>query len=178
MTTTTSRGLWRRNSARNGLARLSLHSQRANAKTSRSPSASEKFRFHLGSVAWHMRECRAGGDVVLPKMHARSSSEPIATPETDGDGDDGVRSESANPTRRTVCGADRFRSNILFCAGRLVDDHEFERLLTSNHRLFLICIINSWAQTLYLLYLYTLRILELFLTFRPFTALITVDSPL
>ena len=69
--------------------------------------------------------------------------------------------------------------NFHFCAGILVDDHEFERLLTSNHRLFLICIINSWAQTLYLylLYLYTLRILELFLTFRPFTALITVDSP-
>ena len=69
----------------------------ANAKTPTSPSASEKLRFHLGSVARRVRACRAGGDAAVPKTHARSSSEPIATPGADGDGDGvGVQSESGH----------------------------------------------------------------------------------
>ena len=60
-----------------------------------SPSASEKLRFHLGSVARRVRARRVGGDAAVPKTHARSSSEPTATPEVDGDGD-GVRSESGH----------------------------------------------------------------------------------
>ena len=62
----------------------------ANAKT----PTSEKLRFHLGSVARRVRARRAGGDVAVPKTHARCSSEPVVTPEADGDGDGvGVRSE-------------------------------------------------------------------------------------
>ncbi|KAF8270112.1 hypothetical protein EI94DRAFT_1723475 [Lactarius quietus] len=54
-----------------------------------SPSASEKLRFHLGSVARRMRACKA--------THARSSSEPSANPVADGDGADAsVRSESGH----------------------------------------------------------------------------------
>ena len=62
-----------------------------------SPSASEKLRFHLGSVARRVRARRVGSDAAVPKTHARSSSEPTAPPEADGDGDgdgEGVRSES------------------------------------------------------------------------------------
>jgi hypothetical protein len=92
----------------------------ANAKTPTSPSASEKLRFHLGSVARRVRACRAGGDAAVPKTHARSSSEPIATPGADGDGVVWVCSRSRatkNPTRRAVCGANRSRSS--FSCGRL-----------------------------------------------------------
>ena len=67
------------------------------AKTPTSPSASEKLRFHLGSVARRVRARRAGGDVAVPKTHARSSSEPVATPGADDDGNGvGVRSESGH----------------------------------------------------------------------------------
>lgn len=52
----------------------------SSAKTPMSPAAPEKLRFHLGSVARCVRACRTGGDVVVPKTHARSSSEPVATP--------------------------------------------------------------------------------------------------
>ena len=64
-----------------------------NANMPTSPSASEKLRFHLGSVARRVR--RVGGDAAVPKTHSRSSSEPTATPEADGDGE-GVRSESGH----------------------------------------------------------------------------------
>ena len=60
-----------------------------------SPSASEKLRFHLGSVPRRVRARRVGSDAAVPKTHTRSSSEPTATPEADGDGD-GVRSESGH----------------------------------------------------------------------------------
>ena len=44
----------------------------ANAKTPKSPSVSEKLRFHLGSVARRVRAHRVGGDVAVPKTHARA----------------------------------------------------------------------------------------------------------
>ncbi|KAN0134205.1 hypothetical protein V8E53_007977 [Lactarius tabidus] len=69
------------------------------AKTPSSPSASEKLRFHLGSVARRVRACRTAGEVaVVSKTHARSSSEPSATtPGAEGEvADAGVRSESGH----------------------------------------------------------------------------------
>jgi hypothetical protein len=69
----------------------------AGAKTPSSPSASEKLRFHLGSVARRVRACRAGGDVTPSKTHTRCSSEPSATPGADGQvADVGVRSDSGH----------------------------------------------------------------------------------
>jgi hypothetical protein len=65
--------------------------------TPSSPSASEKLRFHLGSVARRVRACRAGGDVTPSKTHTRCSSEPSATPGAEGEvADLGVRLESGH----------------------------------------------------------------------------------
>jgi hypothetical protein len=63
---------------------LTIATLAPSAKPPSSPSASEKLRFHLGSVAHRVRACRAGGDVTPSKTHMRCSSEPSATPGADG----------------------------------------------------------------------------------------------